>query len=250
MKLLTLNTWGSRVPELFEYIRGHAETVDIFCFQEVLRGGVGKTGRDEIKDAFEQLQDMLPEHHGVFFEYGDGGYYGEKSSTLDFTFGVAYFVRKTLPYADLGGTVLFSNEKSWSDFPCRLAAGAMQGVVVGGLAIGNVHGLWQEGTNKRDSGARFEQLAIIQRFFAERAEKVVLCGDFNVIPDTQFVHTLDQQYLNLIETYNVTSTRSTLYEKELRLADYVFVDKSIHVRDFCAEDVAVSDHLPLVVDIA
>ena len=223
--------------------------VDVFCFQEILSGGFGITARQERKDSFEKMQELLSEHNGLFFEYGDGGYYSEKSSTLDFKYGVACFVKESIPHTNLGGTPLYTTEQKWKDYPGRLAAGALQGVLVQGCAIGNVHGLWQEGTNKRDSEARDEQLATIRHFFANRPEKTVLCGDFNVIPGTRFLHSLGESYQNLIEVHNITSTRSSLYEKELRLADYMFVDKRLTVTDFRVEDVTVSDHLPLVVEL-
>ena len=69
MKLISINTWGCRVTEpFFKFIKGNS-FVDIFCFQEVLKGGNGKTVRNEIKSGFEDISKLLPKHKGYFFEY-------------------------------------------------------------------------------------------------------------------------------------------------------------------------------------
>ncbi len=237
------------MSDFFEYIRRQADAVDVFCFQEVLKGGVGCTGRGEVKDLYEKLQSILPEHEGVFFAYADGGYYSESSSTLDFVYGVACFVRKGIPFSELGGTHLFPPEPHWEDGYGQVAAGAMQVLQVDGLVVAHIHGLWQEGTQKRDCEARFGQLAIIQHYLAQYNGKVVLCGDFNVAPDTRFLYALTEQYRDLVREYAVTSTRSNLYDKEQRFADYVLLDPSLPVHAFRPEEVTVSDHLPLVVEL-
>ena len=95
MKLISLNTWGCRITEpLFEFIRSGAESTDIFCFQEILKGGNGTSVRGERKGAYEDLLGLLPGHTGYFSAYGEGGYYSESSKNLGFEYGIATFVRK------------------------------------------------------------------------------------------------------------------------------------------------------------
>jgi endonuclease/exonuclease/phosphatase family metal-dependent hydrolase len=56
---------------------------------------------------------------------------------------------------------------------------------------------------------------------------------------------LGDKYTDLIQKYVVTSTRSSLYTKELRYSDYAFTDKEITVNDFSVPDLNISDHQPL-----
>lgn len=53
---------------------------------------------------------------------------------------------------------------------------------------------------------------------------------------------------NLISEYNVTSTRSSLYTKEEKFADYTFISKGIAVQGFRVLQDVVSDHLPLLLE--
>ena len=59
---------------------------------------------------------------------------------------------------------------------------------------------------------------------------------------------LGDKYRDLIKEYKITSTRSALYENELRYSDFAFIDKDITVNNFSVPNVTVSDHLPLLLD--
>ena len=54
---------------------------------------------------------------------------------------------------------------------------------------------------------------------------------------------------NLIKEYNIQSTRTSLYEKSEKFADYVFVSPEIVVKDFKLLPDEVSDHLALFLEI-
>jgi endonuclease/exonuclease/phosphatase family metal-dependent hydrolase len=53
---------------------------------------------------------------------------------------------------------------------------------------------------------------------------------------------------NLIREHNILSTRSSIYTKEDKFADYIFTDPSVHVNQFSVLKDEVSDHLPLYID--
>ena len=110
MKILNLNTWGCRVPEIFDYISQKAKDVDVFCFQEVLSNGVGVTTRGEPKDACQKIDALLPNHTGYFLSYGEGGYYSQKKSSLDFQYGLAVYVSNSLSQNTAEGVALYSLE--------------------------------------------------------------------------------------------------------------------------------------------
>ena len=54
---------------------------------------------------------------------------------------------------------------------------------------------------------------------------------------------------NLIKEYGITSTRTSLYPKEGKFADYVFTSKGVDVETFKVLPDEVSDHAPLYVKI-
>lgn len=247
MKILSLNVWGCRVPAVFEFIKGQSSSVDVFCFQEVLKGGTGVTDKGEIKDSFERINEILIDYDGYFLEYGDGGYFSQKVSLLDFQYGLACFVRKEIKHENLGGVRLYDFERKWGDHDGDLAAGLLQSVKINNYTLFNIHGLWQEGSEKKDTDARFEQLKIINNFI-EKYDNKIICGDLNVRPETVFLKSFKENHQDLMHNFNIETTRSSLYKKDLKHADYIFTDKSVLVHDCYTEDVEVSDHLPVIVD--
>jgi endonuclease/exonuclease/phosphatase family metal-dependent hydrolase len=249
MKLISLNTWGCRITEpLFDFIKGHAESTDVFCFQEILKGGHGITSRGEIKSAYEDIQRMLPNHTGYFSEYGDGGYYSERSKDLDFKYGIACFVSNNYKQS-FGQTIsLYDPTKKWSDYSGRFAVGTAMSVQAGEYGIINVHGLWQESI-KRDTEAKIEQSQKVLDLAKELEGSQIICGDFNLLPDTKAIQMIGAEYKDLIKEYSIIDTRSPLYTKELRYSDYVFVDKDLSVNEFSVPNVTISDHLPMIIRV-
>ncbi|MBP8994985.1 MAG: hypothetical protein KBG30_14410 [Bacteroidales bacterium] len=76
----------------------------------------------------------------------------------------------------------------------------------------------------------------------------ILCGDFNVAPDTKSMEILETSMNNLVKEYKVTTTRSHLYTKEHKFADYILVSPEIKVKKFEVIQDVVSDHLPLMLE--
>ena len=248
MRLISIATHGCKFSEpLFAFIRDNAVRTDIFCFQEILKGGVGKTSRGEHKNAYEEMATLLPEHTGYFFEYGEGGYYSENSKDLDFKYGIACFVRSNLKQSLGGGALLYDSNKRWSDYEGEIAAGAALAVQVESCTIINVHGLWQ-GRIKKDTEAKLAQSDKIMILARQFSGKKVICGDFNLLPDTQSIQMFRDTYRDLIREYGISDTRGPLYTKELRYADYLFTDKDINVHSFSVPHMSVSDHLPLIAE--
>ncbi len=76
-------------------------------------------------------------------------------------------------------------------------------------------------------------------------------GDFNLLPDTESIRMISNNLgcLNLIDKYNIKSTRTSLYKKPLRFADYVFVSNNIKLKEFKVLPDEISDHSPLFLEI-
>ena len=246
MKLISLNTWGGKVAEpLLSFIKRESKDTDIFCFQEVLKGGTGVTSRGEMKGWYEMVSSLLPTHTGYFAPYGEDGYYGESLQGADFEYGIATFVRANLPQSYIGDMALYDYGRTWDDYTDRFAAGESCALIVGDIGVVNVHGMWQS-NQKCDSEARFEQSRRIVALAKQTGSNCIMCGDFNLRPDIESVRMIEQMPTrNLIKEYNITSTRSIHYDKDMPFADYVFVSPEIQVTSFEVLPDEVSDHLAM-----
>lgn len=116
----------------------------------------------------------------------------------------------------------------------------------GQLSVMNFHGLWN-GQGKGDSDERVAQSRRILEFLRGRRKPFILCGDFNLLPDTQSLRMFEGEGLrNLVTEYRVASTRTRLYARADKFADYVFVSDGVDVQEFQVLVDEVSDHTPLM----
>lgn len=247
MKVMSLNVWCGNIYEpLVAFLTEHRGTVDVFCFQEVhdttdpeLPKRMGSS-IDDVHDLFEQMKVLLPKYTACFTpRFG--------------SYGQAIFVRNTVQ-------VLSSSSKVIKDgFGRILSEGEQPSIAMyvdvmsdgSPYRIINVHGLWVPNIGKDDSPARIEQSAAIVDIVTASQSPVILCGDFNLNLDTKSVRILEQAGLrNLIREHGITSTRSSLYLKSPKFADYIFTSPELDVQSFEVLQDEVSDHLPLVIDVS
>jgi endonuclease/exonuclease/phosphatase family metal-dependent hydrolase len=82
------------------------------------------------------------------------------------------------------------------------------------------------------------------------AEKKIIVGDLNLVPDTQSIQLIEAAgYRNLITEYAIVDTRTFFYRKAPRLADYVFVSRAVRVEAFHVDQTPVSDHAALILSV-
>lgn len=240
MQLISLNIWGGHVhPFLLEFISRHSE-VDIFCFQEVYHRASQKTSSDDRSvnlNIFADLQAVLPQHQAFFRPVVNGAY------------GIGMMIKKTVEVLEEGDIIIHANPNYPGLGPthsrnlqwalCR----ANQQI----CSIFNVHGLWN-GQGKTDTPERLAQSQRIKGFLDSMHTPKILCGDFNLRPDTESILLLEADLKNLIKTHEVRSTRTALYPKEEKYADYIFISSEIIVNSFTVLSDEVSDHAPLFID--
>lgn len=242
MKLISLNLWGGRIKEpLFEFLASNQD-VDIFCFQEIYNKAQHKMANDNLEpvlNLYSELQILLPNHKSFFRpvirnEYGIGTFVKSDIEVLEED---EIKIFENLNYPGMGGN--HSRNLQW----LHCVDGDTK------FSIINVHGLWN-GLGKFDSPDRLEQSKRIKDFISRTFTPKILCGDFNLRPDTESLCMLETGMDNLIKKNNITSTRSNLYTKEEKFADYVFVSSEIKVNNFEVLPDEVSDHLALKLEFA
>jgi exonuclease III len=257
MKIITLNLWAGTVYEpLMRFVESHSEDVGVFCFQEMLFGS--KPGFTEKYKAriniFEEIQKRLPEFE-VYKYYAPEGarYFQDELLPEGVWAGQTIFVRKGIKVLDNGGfRTYIGKEAAGMTFGGKIT-GSCQWVEIEingeRMLVLNLHGLWQRNSGKIDTPERLVQSQVLQDFIKAKGEKTVLCGDFNLIPDGQSMQSLEEGLVNLIKESGVTSTRSSYYNKPVKLADYILISPEIQIKNFLVLPDEVSDHLPLSLEL-
>jgi len=255
MKLITLNTWGGRAgrKSLLDFFEKYKD-VDVFCLQEIWSapyehleghsaGGLAINHEQIMTRGMQEISETLPDHLSYFHPHH-----------LD-NYGLQMLVANNLDVMEDGEVFVYKHKGYVPDGDVGNHARNIQYVsldLLGKLiTIINFHGLWDEkAKGKIDTENRKNQSKKIVEFVEKLSNDVILCGDFNLLPDTESIAILERAGLrNLIKEYNITSTRTSFYTKPEKHADYVFVSKGIDVKTFKVLPDEVSDHFALFLEI-
>ncbi len=240
MKLITLNIWGGHIQgPLLEFIASHRD-IDIFCFQEVYHNAQNKISNEDRKvclNIFSELQDFLPDHNAFF------------RPAVENIYGIGMFIKKEFEILGEGDINIHDNPNYSGSGPTHSRNLQWLEYRINNqiYSIMNVHGLWN-GKGKTDTPERIAQSQRIRNFIDTINTPKILCGDFNLRPDTESLKIIEKGMSNLIQLYNINSTRTHLYPKEEKFADYVFTSPEITVNTFEVLKNEVSDHSPLLLD--
>ncbi len=240
IKLITLNIWGGHVEQpLLHFIKTNNE-IDIFCFQEVYHQANEKISTEDRKvhlSIFSELQALLPDHQSFF------------RPVVNNIYGIGMFVKNTIDVLEEGEIQIYDNPDYSGQGPAHSRnlqwAECKYNDTI--YSVMNVHGLWN-GLGKTDTPARIEQATRIKTFMDTLSTPKILCGDFNLKPDTESVKILSEGMHNHIDIHHIKSTRTKYYDKPERFADYVFTSPEISVLDFKVLKDEVSDHTPLFIE--
>jgi endonuclease/exonuclease/phosphatase family metal-dependent hydrolase len=248
MKIITLNTWGGRAGEsLKAFFEAHASDVDVFCLQEIFKGAGNEVLQDVTSNPkvnpqlFEMVASALPNHEGIFCPVYKDAY------------GIACFVKKGIEVVNQGDIQLTEGVNYLDpEYPGSDHARKMQWLELKdgdrSVFVTNIHGHWAPG-DKSDSDESIKQIATIFELLKNHDEPKILCGDFNLHPNTKSIQMLDEQFRNLITENGITSTRTSLFHWPQKFADYIFVSRDLEVKSFSVLPDEISDHAPLMVEI-
>lgn len=252
MKIISLNTWGGRAGKdnLLDFFRKHKD-IDIFCLQEIWSapyehleghsaGGMSIDHSNIMVYGMQEISASLDNHNAYF-----------KPHHLD-NYGLMILVKKNLDVISEGDVFVYKEKGHVPEGDVGNHARNVQFVTIttdsGNYSILNFHGLWNGG-GKGDSEDRLIQSDRVIQFLKTLSNPLVFCGDFNLLPNTQSLKKLEEFGLrNLIREKGVTSTRSNLYTKPEKFADYALVSDEIKVNDFKVLPDEVSDHLAMYLD--
>lgn len=243
MKLITLNMWLGRVAEPLTKFLNEKSGTDIFLFQEIvdIRLRNNAQAQENAEKVFE-VGKILTGHNSYFAPAKPDG------------FGLASFVKKGIEVKEEESIFIHKDKDAMVDKDWTTVGKNMQyiKIVSGGknYSIFNLHGLWI-GTGKFDTEERIKQSEKIIEFIKKFDGNKILCGDFNLRPDTKSIKMIEDELglRNLVTEYGVPTTRTSLYTKtEEKFADYIFVSPGIEVLDFKVLPEEVSDHAALYLE--
>lgn len=262
---MCLNGWGGKLHDaLIPYLA--ASDPDVLCLQEVVHTPAADrdwlTYRDggfelpQRANFFAEVCRALPGHVATFCPAAQGDLWdGERR--YDSRWGLATFVRGSVPvigqkqgfvHGDFSADGYGEHPRSRSAHAVRLFD-LDKGHPV---TIAHMHGL-RDPEGKHDTPARMTQarrLADLVRSVALDGDRVIVCGDFNVLPDSATFDVLRGLGLaELVTARGFSGTRTLHYTKSGRFADYMLVNEAVAVGFFdVVREPEVSDHCPLVLE--
>lgn len=264
MRIISVNAWGGAMFAALAPWLASAEA-DVLCLQEVTRTA-GATGWTRFTDGerslpqranlFDDVRRILPAHQGVFVASDAGPVYDESANRRQQDFGVATFVAEHVPLVGLQtafvhGAFVDHDEWTTSDRPrAALATRLVDRAAGRTVTVVQVHGL-RDRAGKHDTPARrrqAERIADLVQRSREPGDVVVVCGDLNLLPDSETFTILAD--VGLVDLVGRADTRTSRYTKPVRHASYLLVsDPGAVVRFEILTEPEVSDHRALLVEI-
>lgn len=266
MRVISLNAWGGKLHEpLIQYLRD--ADPDVLCLQEVTRSVGVASDWLEYRDGshilpqranlFDEIKAILPDHDAFFAPTARGRLFDGETLVWS-EFGLATFVRNSYPvigramdfvHGDFSGDGYGEHPRPRNADCMRLFDYARNRPIT----IAQLHGL-RDLAGKGDTPARHAQaqslVSLIRRLW-RTGERLIVCGDLNLLPDSATFTTLAELGLtDLVTSRGHTDTRTSHYTKEGRYADYMLVTPDVDVAIF--DPVAqpeVSDHRALLLEI-
>lgn len=266
MKIMCLNGWGGTLHDaLSPYLASAAP--DVLCLQEVVHSP--SSDKDELTyrdgdhvlpqraNFFRDVSAALPDHVATFCPAAQGVLW-DGDRAVPSQWGLATFVRRSLPVIAQAQDFVHKrySPDGFGEHPrSRNAHGVRLYDPEAGrtVSIAHMHGL-RDLRGKMDTPERLAQAAKLldlSRRISQAEDFVIVCGDFNVEPESATLDLLRHAGLTeLVTSRGFESTRTSYYRKPGKFADYMFVNRVEEVVGFdVIYEPEVSDHCPLLLEI-
>ena len=264
MRIVSVNAWGGALfDDLAKWLVDCQ--ADVVCLQEVTRtpGAAGWTRFDDGErvlpqraNLFADVREVLPDHQALFVASDSGPVHTGDGHRRRQDFGLGIFIAERLPVVGVisefvHGTFVEHDEWATEDRPrCAQAVRVVDRSNNRVVSIVHAHGL-RDPRGKHDTPARRAQaqrLAELVTRCRDTADLTVVCGDLNLLPDSETFTVLAE--LGLVDLVGQSDTRTSRYPKTVRHASYLLIsDPNAVVRFEVLAEPEVSDHRPLLLDL-
>jgi endonuclease/exonuclease/phosphatase family metal-dependent hydrolase len=255
IRIMSLNAWCGRFMHQFmRFLRGPKSAAHIYCFQEI----VDSTHEEQFQrhpheyvygEMFDRLeQHFMPIHTSSFARWEDDMHRMSQSMHIHKQLDVRevydeVVYQATIP-RETGSVMLTSRKLQYAFVPLSGKRSLM---------VANMHGAWFP-DNKMDTPERIAQSRAIRAIMDRHRGPNILCGDFNLRPDTESLAILEAGMINLVKQYHVPTTRTPLCRFWQQpgwdpYADYILISPELAIKNFQVLPDLASDHAPLVVDV-
>ena len=242
MKILQLNIWGGKLGRNISNLIKR-EDADVLCLQEVVSAPGGQTFFFEDLEEISEFTGYPHVYHTPSKEFN---FMNRKA-----TWGDAILCRQPFQSANSFCTYLekaenfdFLGDRDYN------AGRSLQHVTIENngktLHVLNHHGHHLHG-HKNGDEETMRQCGLIADYIKELEGQVVLCGDFNLVAESESLEQINQLLVNHVKERGVVTTRTPLTHKT-EACDFIFTSPDIEIKDFQVLDDIVSDHKALVVE--
>ena len=268
MRIVLLNAWGGRLQDRLLSLLPSLGA-DVLCLEEVVHTPGAPAETLEYRDPeagtvlpqrarmLGELAAALPDHHASFCPAARGPLWHGAASVPSF-WGLATFVRRAIPvigqaqdfvHGRYGAEGYGAHPRARSAHAVRLFDHEMGRAVT----VAHMHGL-RDLAGKHDTPERAAQahrFADLVGGLRRPGEALAACGDLNVRPGSETLRILRERLgaRELVTEGGHPGTRTSLYARPERFADYMLV-AGAEVRRFeVLTEPEVSDHAALVLDL-
>jgi endonuclease/exonuclease/phosphatase family metal-dependent hydrolase len=243
LKIVQVNIWqGKFGQQIIDFLQ--AEKPDFVCMQEV-NDLPGRSGYSFFATLDEIKQGAAFNHAFM------SATYSSRYMERELDYGNAILSRLT-PAAE---ETIFTNGQYIKNFDMMQSKGEgnnrnLQHMTVQlngrSLHILNHHGYWVYGS-KAGNDETLRQMKIIADVIDSLDGPIILCGDFNLSPDSQSLNLINQRLTNLSAKHGLKNTYSQFSTREA-VCDHIFVNDQVKVERFEMSEVLISDHKALILD--
>jgi endonuclease/exonuclease/phosphatase family metal-dependent hydrolase len=240
----------------------HEQKADFICLQEITRGLEDTVDKAYIsKDVVDASTKNLPNFffgpNSIMGDFEQKNFHGKEvyrhtfgglmefgnytKSRYKMVMAQNVFVQNHFTYA--------TDRSKWPDEDYR--AVLITDHIVNGkkLRILNYHGVWTR--HKMGNEMSLKANKIINELALKAEGEVIICGDFNLFPDTPSMRVFEKNFVSLVDLHNIRTTRPSnneLHTSKRNVVDYILISRGVKVEKFDVINSNVSDHLPLTLD--
>lgn len=240
MKIMSLNMWQGQLERV---LLKHLEKsgVDFACMQEAVQYNGQSLG---LISSYHKIGNSLGLSEQFFSKL-----ISSKLGDKELAFGNVIY--SNVPFTQTSTVFTrgeYKNDFNFDEDDYNIRAFQHVQLEIDGkkLNLLNHHGHHID-SHKLGDDETMRQVSQIIEFIKHLEGSVILCGDFNLSPESDSIRLIDENLENLSVKYSLKTTRSKLTYKN-EVCDYIFVSSDIKVNGFVMDDAIISDHNALILD--